>query len=252
MTHSLLFRFSAGAAALAVVMASPAAAQLNPILSGPTQLSATQVTGAIQLNWLSPDPANTSITYNVMRADGTTQPTVVISPKPVSQTSYVDQLGTLIYLQSKTYTYMVQAVWPNGTKRLSNLATITIPASQKSGIPVTKCMTLFDLPVQFKVETEVSQIVMLHLTVPAATPYPNPMTVTVSNSSDPTRFPNASYQAKAWAGFYEAWYPNVPGNSLGAVGTNLSLSLDINVSVADAQCTVHNWQTHWTHTGPLP
>jgi len=251
MSHSLFFRFG-GAVVLAIVLASPAAAQLQPILSGPSQLSATQVTGAIQLNWLSPDPSNTSITYNVMRADGTTQPTAVISPRPVSQTSYVDQLGTLIYLQAKTYTYMVQAVWPNGTKRLSNLATITIPASQKTGVPVTKCLTFLDLPVQFKVETEVSQIVMLHLTVPEATPFPNPMTVTVSNSSDPTRFPNATYQAKSWAGFYEAWYPNVPGNSLGAAGSNLSLSLDIYVSVADAQCTVHTWQTHWTHSGPLP
>ena len=85
-----------------------------------------------------------------------------------------------------------------------------------------------------------------------STTRPITMTVTVSNSSNPTKFPNVAFQAKSWQGFYDAYYPNVPGNSLGVVGGSLTLSLDINVSVADAQCTVHSWQTHWSHNGPLP
>jgi hypothetical protein len=229
-------------AAVACAMAAPAAAQLT----------VKPVSGAIELDWLSPDPSNTTITYNILRADGASQPTVVISARPVSVTTYNDPLTTLVLLQPKTYSYMVQAVWPNGTKRLSNLATITLPAAkQVPGGVVTKCLTAFDLPVQFEEETEVSQIVMLHLVVPASSPWPNPMTVTVSNSSDPTRFPNVAFPAKSWQGFYDAYYPNVPGNSLGAVGSQLSLTLDISVSVADAQCTSHIWTTHWTHSGPL-
>ncbi len=239
--------------AVAVLTAVPAAAQINQIQTGPTQLTAKQVPGAIQLDWLTPNPSSPGITYNVLRSDGTTQPTVVVSARPVPQTTYLDPLTTLGQVQPKTYTYQVQALWPNGMKRLSNLATVTIPAAQQVPIPGgPRCLSAFDLPVQFSVETEVSRIVMLHVVVPVSSPYPNPMTVTVRNSSNPSKFPNVSFKATSWQGFDEAYYPNVPGNSLGVVGDQLSLTLDIDVAVADAQCTTHLWTKHWAHSGPLP
>jgi hypothetical protein len=118
----------------------------------------------------------------------------VISPRPMGQTTYNDPLATLVLLRPKTHTYVVRAVWPNVTKRLNNLATIKLrTAKQVSSSGVTKCLTAFDLPAQLKVESEVSQILRLHVVLTESSPFSSLMTVTVSNSLNPTKFPNVSY-----------------------------------------------------------
>jgi len=261
MTHPSI-RFVAVAGVAGCLFAMPARAQIKAIAAaGPTQLTAKQIAVGVQLDWLAPNPTYPGVSYKILRSDATSPQLAVVSPAAVTLTTYTDQLGTLTLSQPKTYTYAVQAFWPNGAAASSGSVTITVQPTQRVGpLTPTQCLMLFDLPAPQLTLWRWSQYtnsgysnlswMQEHLTLKLSAPgYSAPVTMTIVNSSTPTLVANGSFQLdNPTAGAFLYDFPNPMGSYPGS----LTLSFDITLSTQDAQCTTHRWMTHWTYSGSLP
>ena len=261
MTHPSI-RFVAVAGAAGCLLAMPAAAQIKAIaVAGPTQLTAKQVAVGVQLDWLAPNPTYPGVSYKILRSDATSPQPAVVSPAALTLTTYTDQLGTLTLSQPKTYTYAVQAVWPNGAAASSGSVTITLQPTQRVGpLAPTQCLMLFDLPApEIKIwrwsqytNSGYSNLSWMqeHLTLTLSAPGVSaPVTMTIANSSNPTLVANGSFQlSNSSSGVYDFGF----SDNVGIYPGNLTLSFDITLSAQDAQCTTHRWMTHWSYSGSLP